>query len=242
MEKNNLITQLLQLISTATAILVPISQFIFREQFKSFFNADEKIFTSASVTSFVLSIVIILALYSNRYLVSFKKYYPNKKAEKRYYAYLRTLNTQNDATQVQISEIVLEPFSFTLEKIATFFIILSFVWFYLFISSESIHIIGLSYVLLIISVVFSASVFAIKLHLESDYKTRQINSNQAVVTKIKEYLAGDIKIRFQYNDNKNVVFPIRHFIVERGSDIYKVAVNPNDPESYFSIEKQPQIS
>ncbi len=237
MEKNNLISQFLQWISTATAVLVPISQFIFRDQFKLFFSIDEKLFTATSVVSFVLSVVVILALYSNRYFTSFK-FYPNRKRKEKYYSYLQTLNTPNQTERISPKDnMVLEPFSVTLEKVAILSILLAVGWFYLFISIQNIHIISLSYILLIISIVFSASVFAIKLHLENDYKTRQRNSNQAITAKIKEYLAGDIKIKLQFNDNRNLILPIRYLTVERGNEEYKVAVNPNDPEAYFSIEK-----
>ena len=109
MEKNNWMSQFLQWVSTATAVLVPISQFIFKDQFELFFTSDTKLFTAASIVSFVLSVVVILALYSNRYLILFK-FYPSKKAKEEYFKYLRSVNNpvanQNTDQSNQKSDVV----------------------------------------------------------------------------------------------------------------------------------------
>lgn len=242
MNKDNFISQLLQIFGFISAIAVAFSQYIFRDNFKFLFGESTDFYSLSSLVALILSLVLIVVLYAERYFLSVKIYL-DKEEKRKYFEYLRSLNNNvpdniQPGSQNTALEPVNEPFNFNIKKISIFLIFVSLLAFTSFILFDSIIVKSLSHVIFICTVVTTITTFAIQLYLDNEYKQKQKDMDERILEKVKEYFSGEIKIKLVFKDERNLNIPNKQYIIEREGRTYKVIANYHDPDKYFSIEEQ----
>jgi len=231
MEKK-FISEVLEKIGYLSAFAVAFSQYLLKDTFRVFFESNLDIYYASSMFSLLVSIVIIISIFSNRYSISMKMYF-SKKAKDEYYKQFRTPRSPEQTSEYYISE----PIAITLKQIALLLLLLSFFAFSVFIYQNDIYIRSISYIILIVSIVSSVTIYATSLYLENDWKENEKNKKAVVIAKIKEYFAGDIKINLTWRDTTNITNPLQKMVIERNGVKYNVIVNANDPELFFSVDQ-----
>lgn len=225
----NFFSQLLEKIGYLSAFAVAFSQYFLQDSFRVFFGADEKLYAVSSIFALLLSVLIIIAVFSSRYAINMKNYFPKKEKDK-YFTSLRNVNERG-----KVREYVPEPKSFTLKHIALILIFLSAVIFFIFIYSDNVFVRSVAYVGLIVSVVGSITIYATNLYLENDWQQRERDRKEAILIKIKDYFAGDIQIPVSWRDSTNLAQPLQKMIIHRNGKRYNVIVDINDPDKFFSV-------
>lgn len=233
--QNNLVTSILQWIATAITIMLPITQYIFRDNFKFLFGKYENLFSISTVVALVLSFAIIIILYANRYVLGGRMYFSKKNKDK-YFTSLRNINKNTQENMYQ-NVYISEPRYFNIYHLAIISIPISLLAFSVFISNqEEVWIICLSYVSFISTIVFPIATFAIKLYTESRYKVRIKEVDNLILEKIRAYFVGEMKIKNHLTDNN--LPGTKYITVEYQNKNYFVKVDANDPEKFFSIEEE----
>lgn len=234
MEKN-FISQILEKVGYLSAFAVAFAQYFLRDSFRAFFGEDSKIYSVSSIFALLLSIVVIMAIYSNRYNITLKTYFSNKKRDK-YFAYLRKNNNPNPNVVENIEQ-VFEPRSFTLKHIAFVLIILSIVLFVFFIQDNSIIFKSICYIGFISSIVGSITIYSTNLYLDNDWQQKEKDKKEIILNKIKDYFASDIQIPLSWRDQSNISQPLQRMVVVRQGKKYNVVVDINDPEKFFTVNE-----
>ena len=78
----NFFSQLLEKIGYLSAFAVAFSQYFLQDSFRVFFGADEKLYAVSSIFALLLSVLIIIAVFSSRYAINMKNYFPKKEKDK----------------------------------------------------------------------------------------------------------------------------------------------------------------
>lgn len=224
------ISQILEYLGYFSAFAVAFSQYFLRDAFRQFFESDLKLYSVSSIFALLISVVIIVAIFSSRYSLDIKKYFSNKQKNE-YFKKLREQRGRNN------QEYILEPISFTSKHVALALIILLFAFFYFFISTGSIYIRSMMYIAIVVSIVSSITIYATSLYLQNDWRQNDSDKNEIISSKIKEYFAGDIKINFSWRDDSNFAKPFQKMVIERDGKKYNVTVDVNDPNKFFSVEE-----
>ncbi len=236
--QNNLVTSILQWIATAITIMLPIIQYIFRDNFKFLFGKYENLFSISTAVALVLSFAIIIILYANRYVLGSRMYFSKKNKDK-YFASFKNAskNTKNTQENMYQNKYNSEPRYFNVYHLAIISIPISLLAFSVFISGQQkVWIVCVSYVLFISAIIFSIATFAIKLYTESRYKVRVKEVDNLILEKVRAYFVGEMKIKNYFTDNN---FPsTKYIIVEYQNKNYFVKTDASDPERFFSIEEK----
>lgn len=239
MEKN-FISQILEYFGYIAAIVVAFSQYILRDSFQVFFNESPEIYAVSSLFALFVSLVVIVAVFSNRYTIGTKYYFSNKKKTDYFNKLREEQEAQKSAqqnNQVYNPKHVLEPRSITLKQFAVVLIILSAISFFCLIYLSDIYLKSLSYIVLVASIVGSISIYATSLYNENEWKQRERTKKDLIMSKIKDHFVGEIKINLSWKNNTNIVQPIQNMTIERQGKKYNVVVDINDPENFFSIQE-----
>ena len=232
MEKN-FISQILESVGYIAAFAFAISQYILRDNFKAFFGSDERMYSASSLFALIVSIVVIVCIFSNRYSINTKIYYL-KKSKDDYMKKIRESANQNGG---QVKDFISEPRFFTIKQTALLLTMGSIGLFYLFVSQGNIYVKSISYILLVIFIVSAITIYATGLYLENDWGQQEKNKKDLIMFKIKDYFAGDIKVKLSWRDDSNIVTPFQKMLIERDSKKYNVTVNINDPERFFLVDE-----
>lgn len=223
------ISQILEKIGYVSAFAVAFSQYFLRDSFASFFKDQVNMYSVSSNVALILSVLVIISVFSNRYVISMKIYFSKKKKDQYFASFRQTAD--------QPTKYVAEPRSFTLKNIAFIFIFLAVASFYGFIFFDPILAKSIFYIFFIVIVVASISIYATSLYLENDWQRREKEKKELVMNKLKEHFAGDIQIPTLWIDNSNIVQPIKRMVVVRGGKKFNVAIDASDPDKYFVIDE-----
>lgn len=244
--RDSFFADLLQNLGFIAAIAVAISQYTLDERFKNLFIDDSRLFSAASLVALVLSIALILGIFSHRFYLLNKIYFSSKKKEE-YYEYLRNIAPQNpqDSNTIQLQKKgkekkpVPEPWYFTMIHLAFVLLVVSALCFFLLTSKipELGFFTQLIYIVFICSLVSSISLFSIQLYRENEYKRYQQNCDEIIFNKIRERFTEKIKVFYDSTD-PNLLFspgPDRHIIFEYQNQTYQVFTRSTNPNSYFLL-------
>jgi len=240
MDRENFVSQLTQILGFTSAISISISQYLFRDNFKFLFKNNQELYTASSLVALIVSLALLIALFSNRYVINIKFYFNSKKRDK-YYKYLNeTSNVGKDMDskpEKKEQQIVPEPWNYTISRVSVLLIFLAIACFAGMVIYDNVILTSLLYIIFICSTVVSIGTFAIKIYLENDYKIREKNMDNLIMEKIKEYLVGNVKIKAVNRDYSNIINPYKTIFIEHNEITYKVLVSTSNPDSFFSIEK-----
>ena len=204
-----------------------------RDSLSSFFADNPKIYSASSLVAFLLSVAIILSVFSNRNSVNWSKIYFRPKKKQEYFEKLRTVTGQQPQPYVP------EPWNITVKQLALLGIVVALGFYWIFIASENHLLIrAVSYIFLVMTIVASITIFTTALYLENDFSQRQRNKKDAIRLKLQEYFTGDVQIQKTWQETVNFL-TYQHMVIQRGGKVYKVVVNPNDPDSYFTVDEIP---
>jgi len=234
------ISQILQYLGYISAFGIAFTQYFLRESIALFFSSDLHLFSASSLVAFLLSIVIILAVFSSRYSISFSKIHFSKS---KYQKYLAQFRNQQPITEGQQVVSIPEPLGFTVKQLALFLAFLSLVDFGFFIAiSDPLYIRSILYILLVNLIIAPLTIYATSLYVENDYSQREKAKKDVIQSKLREYFAGDIRIQQSWRDDSNLARPFQRMTVQRDGKKYSVVIDANDPEKFFTVDEiqQPQ--
>ena len=231
------ISQALRYLGYISAFAVAFAQYFLRDNIASFFILDSRLYSASSLIAFLLSFTIILAIFSNRYTINWSKIYLSRK---KHQEYLRQLRIPAQSTPDQSQPFVEEPFGVTVKQIALLLVLITLIAFGGFIYLEQrIYLRSISYIIMILSVIASITIYTTSLYLENDSAQREKGRREAILAKLKEYFAGDIRIQHSWRDETNSFRPFQRMLVQRDGRRYNVMVDANDPEKFFTVDETP---
>lgn len=229
------ISQILQYLGYISAFGIAFTQYFLRDSIALFFSEDPHLFSASSLVAFLLSIVIILAVFSSRYSISFSKIHFNRS---KYQKYLAQFRNQQSEIQGQQTTSISEPIGFTVKQLALFLAFLSLADYGFFIAiNDQLYAKSILYILLIILIIASITIYATSLYVENDYSQREKAKKDLMQSKLREYFAGDIRIQQSWRDDSNLTRPFQRMTVQRESKKYSVTIDANDPEKFFTVDE-----
>ena len=235
MNKNNFVSELIQIIGFMSAITVSLSQYFFRDNFKTLFEINSKLYGPTSLIALIISLSIIIGLFANRYNLSTKFYLSNKYK----IIFLNAINENNSSPEIlgKSKKLINEPFSYSFKKLSILSIILAIVSYLVVIATNKTIFDCLFYILFICFSVISISIFSIQIYLEKEFAQREEQINEQIFIKIKDYFAKKITIKSDFKNISNWQFPQRHIEIEYDKIKYKITCDANNPDRFFNIEE-----
>jgi len=229
MEKN-FVSQSLEYFGYISAFGVAMSQYFFRDTFKDFFTGQDEIYSACSLFVLILSIVVIVAIFTNRVKLTSKHYF-FKKSEALWREYI-SASVRGTAQ----GKPILEPCFWTVAGVGFWLIPLAFISFLFFLLSPNIYAKSGFYVATMIMVVSSVAIFTTILYVENLSQQNEKNKQEELLLKIRNYFAGEFSIAsIKKVSNYPVTQELR--VVKEGK-FYKVSVNADNPDQCFLIEKE----
>lgn len=229
MKTNDFLANLLQTIGFVAAIIIALSQYVFGGEFKQFFLGNESLYSVSNLVSLVLSLAIIIALYSFRYSLENRNYFNQRKRDD-YWRKLKEIREQKQDL------IISEPWYWTVSNLGFVLIIITIILFCLMLVSPQKYLTTLSYILFVCSSVSALTIFSLKIYLVQEFKNLNERIRQQIMDKINEYFVGDLSIITEFEDRSNFMYPVKTFIIMKDEKKYVVRSDANDPNRFFSIE------
>lgn len=249
MKNRTFLEDLFQSIGFIAAIMIALSQYFLSSNFSLLFAQRPEFFNISNIIAIVLTFSLILGTYTNRHGIDVKIYL-NKKERDKFWGQQRKQNenqpqvplAEQGITNKQIrkqenQEKISEPWGFTIYQLAYVSVLMCVGVFAVFLCSQNIFIIAISYVVMVCLAVFSLSVFAIKIYLTREYENRQERIYSETLNKINMYFAGKVSIKLEFTDRTNWIYPIRTIILEHNNRTYLVKADANNPDNYFEINE-----
>ena len=232
MENNNdFLSKIIQIVGILFNILLLISQYFLRDEFSKLLMIDKNnsYYPAFTVVALILGSIVIVGLYSIRYSL-LNRWYICRDQYKKYLSYLekRRLNQNN-------TEIEIEPFFLDGSRFAFIAIVFSIIFFVvIFVTSDPLYK-SIFYLLLILGIIVSLSIFLMLLYLQGDWIKKEDLNNKKIEEKIKNFLSPEFQETERIEDYSNVLNPIVKIKIKVKNRNYLVFVNKNDPNKYFSI-------
>jgi len=239
MKNRTFLEDLFQSIGFIAAIMVALSQYFLSSNFELLFSQKPEFFNISNIIVIAMTFSIILGVYAARHTIDSKIYFNKKKRDKYWRMLEEQKNRKEDkdfsAKKPRETEIISEPWGFTIRQLAYVSIPLIIGVFAILLNSQNILVISIAYVSLMCLIVFSLSVFAIRIYTSREHRGHQEKVYLETLNKINTYFAGKINIKLEYMDRSNWMCPLRTMILEHQGKSYLVKTDANDPNSYFEI-------
>lgn len=235
MKTNDFMSNLLQVVGFIAAIILALSQYFFSGEFKFFFASNEKLYSISNVVSLILSLAIIIGLYSVRYIIDNRNYFSTTKRD------LYWKKIQEIKTYSQKDQIISEPWYWTISRLGFLLILISLSLYGLLVSSTNIYLTSISYVLFICTSVASLTIFSLKIYLPQEFKNMEERIRKQTLDKVNEYFAGNLHILSELEDRSNMMYPVRILIIEKDGKKYIIRCDANNPDKFFNIEEQKTV-
>lgn len=231
MKNNDFLTNLFQVVGFLAAIIIAISQYIFSNQFKGLFIGNEQIYYLANTCVLGISLVSIIGLYANRFLIENKHYF-TEKSKVDYYTKLNQSIGTNQAIK--------EPWNWKISDFGVVFLLVAMISFYYLISERNIVGLSIAYTSFICSTIDSIAIFVLKIYNQQEWRNSEYRNRDRIIEKINKYFAGSFRISEEFKDDSNFMYQSRTIMVEKDNKKYKVISDANNPDKYFSIVELPQ--
>ena len=180
MKSNDFLSNLLQVIGFLAAIIIALTQYFFSSNFKYLFNLSENYYSISNIVALILSLVIILGIYTIRHSLDIPRYFCKSSKEK-YFKNLQEIGNDKDKIKT-----IQQPRTWALSQSGFVFIFIAIILYGLLLMAKNAIAISLFYISFICSSVYALSIFCLKIYNLQDYKNTEEKIRKQTLDKINE--------------------------------------------------------
>lgn len=235
---DDFLSKIVQYVGTIFTIGGLITQYLLRDEFSKLLsiNGADSYYSAFTIAGLILGITIVVGLFANRYIL-LNRWHPDNEKYKKYLESIRKRQIANSQSTSGNVDIEVEPFFLDGKRIAFGLLILSIIFFIAIFCFPNPLGKSIFYLLFLLAVIFSATIFLLLLYGEEDWKRKEETTRQLIIEKIKDHFAPKFKVIERSEDTSNLLCPVTIIIIEVEKQKYIVTTDKNNPNKYFSVQK-----
>lgn len=232
--------QIFENFGTFIALLTPIAQYAFRDEFRAILNItnDTALFNAFTLVAVIFGFTIILGLFANKQILH-TKIYLDQKAKVKYLESIQPQTTIPAETSKELpaskKEFVDEPFYLDISRIAFISLILSAIAFSLIFVFVDPLLKNICYLVFILSSIFTLTVYVLKIYQFEEWKYLEEKKIENINDRIQKYFSRPFKTYATVENSKDIFNQYRLFFIEVDNVRYKVTSDRNNPNKFFEI-------